>query len=418
MKIQSLCKQYAAVSLKKDISILTENERKMISLLIEAAQVMEEIFWVQAYGEKETLLASIEDPLIRRYVQMNFGPWDRLRNNQPFINGAGSKPLGANFYPSDMTKTEFEAAATISPELKGQYSMVLRKDNEQLVAIPYHVFFQSQVRLASNKLKEAANLSDDENLKRFLTMRSEALLTDNYQLSNIAWMDMKENTIDIVIGPIETYEDQLFGYKSSYEAFIMVKDWQATKNLDRYVDLLSHLQQNLPMPNSYKLEGAGSSSDLNVYDLIYCSGEANSGAKFIALNLPNDEDVQVAKGSRRLYFKNVMNAKFNKILLPFANKIIAKDQRIHITNYAFFYNIIFHEVSHGLGIKHTITNKLAVHTSLKDIDSPIEECKADILSLYLLEKLSEWGELIEVNLLDNYVTFFTSILRSIRPRNV
>jgi len=410
--------KYTTVRLTTDLGRLTEKERKMIPLLIEAAKEMHAIFWMQSYGDKEALLASITDPEVRRYVEISYGPWDRLEGNQPFIPGVGPKPKGANFYPADMTKEEFEAAVASFPEradaFKSLYTLIRRDEKGELTAVPYHEAFGSNLKVAAEKLRDAAALAEDPGLRRYLRMRAEALLSDDYRPSDLAWMDMKNNTIEMIIGPIETYEDQLFGYKAANEAYVLVKDKVWSGRLARYAELLPELQRELPVPERYKQEKPGTDSDLNAYDAVYYAGDCNAGSKTIAINLPNDEHVQLKKGTRRLQLKNSMRAKFDRILLPIAQLLIVEDQRRHITFDAFFANTLFHEVAHGLGIKITLTGKGTVREALKDQASALEEGKADILGLYMITKLYEMGELAEVNLTDNYVTFLASIFRSIR----
>ena len=245
-------------------------------------------------------------------------------------------------------------------------------------------------------------------------MRADALETDDYQPSDMAWMDMKTNTLDIVIGPIETYEDQLFGYKAAFEGYVLVKDKQWSGRLSRYTSMLDELQRGLPVPPEYKRESPGSDSDLNAYDAVYYAGDCNAGAKTIAINLPNDEEVQLAKGARRLQLKNSMRAKFDNILVPIAAELISEDQRRHVDFDAFFENTMFHEVAHGLGIKNTITGKGTVREAMREHSSALEEGKADILGLYMVTKLHEAGELEDAELIDNYVTFLAGIFRSIR----
>jgi hypothetical protein len=245
-------------------------------------------------------------------------------------------------------------------------------------------------------------------------LRSEALLTDEYQPSDLAWMDMKTNTLDVVIGPIETYEDQLFGYKAAHEAYVLVKDQSWSERLAKYADFLPALQEGLPVDDAYKQEEPGTDADLNAYDVIYYAGDCNSGSKTIAINLPNDEEVQLQKGTRRLQLKNAMKAKFDKILMPISGVLIAEDQRKHITFDAFFSNTMFHEVAHGLGIKKLIDGSGAtVRESLKEHASALEEGKADILGLYMINQMHERGE-ITGDLHDYYVTFMASIFRSVR----
>ena len=410
--------QYTTVRLAPDLSSLTENERRMIPLLIDAARSMDAIFWQQAYGNRDSLLESVRDPATRRYTEINYGPWDRLADNAPFLETVGAKPLGANFYPGDISKEEFEAAARKSPAagraLRGQYTIVQRDTRGGLIAQPYHQVYAGQLKPAIARLKEAARLADDPGLRRYLELRARALETDDYQTSDLAWLDMKNNTIDVVIGPIENYEDRLFGYKTAYEAFVLIKDKEWSTRLARYAALLPKLQRELPVGAPYKREKPGSDSDLNAYDAVYYAGDANAGSKTIAINLPNDEQVQLRKGTRRLQLKNSMRAKFEKILVPIADELIAQDQRRHISFDAFFSNVMFHEVAHGLGIKNTINGKGTVREALKEQHGALEEGKADILGLYMITKLHQSGELKGQSLEDNYVTFLASIFRSIR----
>jgi len=416
--IESKLAQYATVRLTTDLGKLSENERRMIPPLIEAARAMNAIFWREAYGNRDSLLQSISDPALQRYVEINYGPWDRLDNNTPFVEGVGPKPKGAAFYPAEMTQEELEAAARKSPAarraLQSQYTVVRRDSAGGLIALPYHKVFADQVTLAVGKLREAARYADDPGLRRYLELRAKALETDEYQPSDLAWLDMKKNTIDVVIGPIENYEDQLFGYKTSHEAFVLVKDTAWSARLARYAAFLPALQRELPVAAAYKREKPGTDSDLNAYDAVYYAGDANAGSKTIAINLPNDEEVQLRKGTRRLQLKNAMRAKFEKILVPIADELIAKDQRGHINFDAFFSNVMFHEVAHGLGIKNTINGKGTVREALKEQSGALEEGKADILGLYLITKLHERGELGDQRLEDNYVTFLASIFRSVR----
>ena len=412
-------KQYATVRLTADLSALSENERRMIPLLIEAAQEMDKAFWIQAYGDKRTLLKSITDPDTRRFVELNYGPWDRLAGNESFVDGAGRKPLGANFYPKNTSKSDFEQWSAANPDraagFKSLYTMVRRGKGDGVVrAVPYHIFFYEQMRVAAKLLRSAAQLADDPGLKRYLTLRADALRTGRYQPSDLAWLDMKNNTIDVVIGPIETYEDQLFGYKASFEAYVLIKDKEWSRRLSKYAALLPELQRELPVAEAYRKETPGTDSDLNAYDVIYYAGDCNAGSKTIATNLPNDEEVQLKKGTRRLQLKNTMRAKYDKILVPIAGVLITPDQRKHITFDAFFGNIMFHEVAHGLGIKNTINGKGTVREALREQASALEEGKADILGLYMVTRLFEQGVLTEGVVMDNYVTFLAGIFRSIR----
>jgi hypothetical protein len=402
---------FAEFELTTDLSVLSENQKKMLPILIEIAEIMDDLFWDQAYGDKTELLDSLDYEAEKKYALINYGPWERLNNNLPFIESAGEKPGGANFYPADMTKEEFMSFD--SEDKKSLYTFIRRKDDGGLVSIPYHVAYGEQIQKVSELLMKAAELAEDPGFKKYLKLRSEALLSDNYFNSDMAWMDMKNNIIDFIVGPIENYEDRLYGYKAAYEAFILIKDLEWSAKLDRYASLLPKLQGELPVEEKYKSESPGSSSDLGVYDAIYYAGDCNAGAKTIAINLPNDEKVQLEKGSRKLQLKNSMKAKFDKILVPIARELIVGEQQEFITFDAFFANTMFHEVAHGLGIKNTINDKGLVREALKDTYSALEEGKADILGLFLVNKLKELGE-IENELMDNYTTFLAGIFRSIR----
>ena len=323
----------------------------------------------------------------------------------------GPKPAGANFYPVDMTKEEFEQANL--PDKASQYTFIRRNEEGELITIPYREMFAEQTQQVANLLKKAADLAENPNFAHYLKLRAEALLTDDYQPSDMAWMDVKDNAVDVVIGPIETYEDQLFGYKAAHEGYVLIKDQEWSERLAKYATFLPELQQNLPVPNAYKQETPGSDADLNAYDVVYYAGDCNAGSKTIAINLPNDEEVQLQKGTRRLQLKNAMQAKYDKILVPLAEELIAPDQRKYITFDAFFANTMFHEVAHGLGIKNTINNRGTVREALKDNASALEEGKADVLGLYMVTQLHDKGEL-EGDLKEYYTTFLASIFRSIR----
>ncbi|MFL5605574.1 MAG: dipeptidyl-peptidase 3 family protein [Gemmatimonadaceae bacterium] len=410
--------RYSTVSLGADTMVLTARERRMVPLLIDAAREMHRIYWQQAYGSRDSLLRSISDADTRRLAEINVGPWDRIDNNAPFVRGFGAKPAGANFYPRDMSKDEFERAVqgggARADSLKSLYTMIRRDASGKLVAIPYSRFFAASNERAAAKLRQAATLADDAGLRRYLTLLATALTTDRYQPSDLAWMDMKNNTLDIVLGPIETYEDELFGYKAANESFVLVKDQSWSKRLAKYARQLPALQRGIPVPDAYKRETPGTDADLNAYDVLYVAGQANAGAKTIAINLPNDEEVQLKKGTRRLQLKNAMRDKFDRILLPIARELIVEDQLPRVTFDAFFENVMFHEVAHGLGIKNTIDGKGTVRAALKERNGALEEGKADILGLYMIRQLNAQGEMGSESIDDNYVTFLASLFRSVR----
>ncbi|MHA6206134.1 dipeptidyl-peptidase 3 family protein [Dyella soli] len=403
---------YAPVKLTADLSGFDDRQKKMIALLIEAADVTNDIYWQQSWGDKAALMARIPDEVTRRFAEINYGPWDRLDNDRPFIAGVGPRPPGAQFYPADMSKDEFEQAALT--DKAGLYTLLRRDAQGKLAVVPYRDAYKADLTRAAGLLRQAAELSADKEFAGYLRQRADALLSDDYRPSDFAWMSMKNNPVDILIGPIETYEDQLFGYKASYESYVLVKDQAWSARLARFAKYLPELQRELPVDAKYKAEQPGSDADLNAYFAVYYAGDANVGAKTIAINLPNDEEVQLKKGTRRLQLENVMQAKFDKIMLPIARELVAADQQSHLTFDAFFENTMFHEVAHGLGIKNTINNKGLVRSALKDQASSFEEGKADILGLYMVTKLADRGELDKSKLMDNYVTFLAGILRSVR----
>jgi len=416
--VEARLEQYTNVRLSADLSVLSEADRTVVRHLLDAMDAIDDVYWQQAYGDRDALLHDVESEPARELARINYGPWDRLDADAPFVDWMGAKPAGANLYPEDMTVDEFEAAAATAPDggeaLRNLYTLVRRTPDGSLTTVPYHVAFSEQHQAVADVLRRASESADEPGLKRYLGLRAEALLTDEYQASDMAWLDMKDNAVDVVIGPIETYEDQLFGYKAAHEAYILIKDRVWSDRLSRFASLLPGLQRGLPVPAAYKREMAGSDSDLNAYDVVYYAGQANAGSKTIAINLPNDEEVQLAKDTRRLQLKNAMRAKFDLILVPITGELIVEDQRAHVTFDAFFANTMFHEVAHGLGIKNTLDGSGTVREALLETASSMEEGKADVLGLYMVTSLLESGEITEGTLEDYYVTFIASIFRSVR----
>ncbi|WP_017216376.1 dipeptidyl-peptidase 3 family protein [Pseudoalteromonas sp. NJ631] len=404
---------YTPVTLKTDLSHLNDNQKKMLALLIDASVIMDDLFWQQAFGEdKATFLSKISDEKVRQFADINYGPWDRLNGDQVFLSGFEEKALGAEFYPSDITKDELNSADV--KDKTGLYSVIRRDENGKLYSTSYSSAYKAELDKAAALLRQASKLAQDKEFANYLNLRADALVNNSYQASDFAWMDMKNNPIDVVIGPIETYEDQLFGYRAAFESYVLVKDLAWSERLAKFAAFLPELQTGLPVDDKYKQEVPGSDADLNAYDVIYYAGHSNAGSKTIAINLPNDEEVQLQKGTRRLQLKNAMRAKFDKILVPIADQLIIPEQRKHITFDAFFANTMFHEVAHGLGIKNTITGKGTVRQSLQEHASALEEGKADILGLYMVEQLLKKGEITEGTLEDYYITFMAGIFRSVR----
>jgi len=403
-------KIYEKVKLTTDLNQLSPGERKVLPLLIQAAAIMDDLFWKQAYPQRDSLLATIKDERTREFVRINYGPWDRLNGDKPFVTGIGEKPLNGTFYPADMTKDMLEKS-----DVKDKYGLysVIRMEKDKLISVPYHVVYAAELQKASNLLKQAALLTDDPGFKKYLNLRAEALVTDNYTASDYAWLDMKNNGLDIIIGPIENYEDKLFNARAAFESYVLVKDKEWSKRLAKYVAMLPDLQKGLPVDAKYKKEVPGTDSELNAYDVVYYAGDCNAGSKTIAVNLPNDEEIQQKKGTRRSQLKNAMKAKFDKILMPIAGELIDKEQQQYIKFDAFFANVMFHEVAHGLGIKNTVTGKGTVRNALQEQYSWLEEGKADVLGLYMVTGLLKKGEL-QGDIKEYYTTYMAGILRSVR----
>lgn len=404
--------RYAEVTLTADLSHLAEGDRQAVGLLIDAGQIIDGLFWQQVWGDRQDLLARTNDPATARYIDINYGPWDLLDGDKPFVDGIGPRPAGAGFYPADMTREEFAAAEL--PGKDSQYTLLRRDDAGKLVVVPYSVAYRAELEQVATLLRQAAGVASTPSFAHYLRLRADALLSDDYQASDMAWMDMKDSPIDVVIGPIESYQDRLFGTKTAFEAFVLVKDIAWSQKLARFAQHLPALQRGLPVDAKYKAEMPGTDADLNAYFAVYYGGDANAGAKTIAINLPNDEQVQLAKGSRRLQLENSMRAKFDTIMAPIAAELIAPAQMQHVTFDAFFENVMFHEVAHGLGIKNTLDGQGTVRQALGELYSAYEEGKADILGLYMISALGDMGELDKAKRMDNYVTFLAGIFRSVR----
>ncbi len=411
-EIQRKIDQYAVVELSSPlIGNLSEGDRQALSLLRQAGEVADNLYWKQTFGDRNEL-SGIGNADIRRYVQINYGPWDRLAENEPFVGGYGEKPLGANYYPSDMTPEEFDA---LEDTLKTSLYTLLRRDgNGALKCVWYHDEYKNDVEGICSNLEAAAAVADNASLKNYLLVRAAALRTDDYFTSDTTWMEMKDSPVDIVIGPIENYDDALYEHKAAYECFILLKDEERSAELQKFIGMLPAFQEALPCEPEYKTYVPGTSSDLNVYDAIYYSGDANAGGKTIAINLPNDDRVQELKGSRRLQLRNVMEAKFNAILSPIGKILLDKGQQRHLKSEAFFWNTTFHEVAHGLGVKRTVNGRGSVDEAMGNESTTWEEAKADVLGLFLVCRLIDMGEIAGISKEDAVTTFIADLVRSVR----
>jgi len=410
--MQEHLSKFKEIVLTADLSGFGDKEREIISLWIEVADLMDEIFWLQSFGEAESLLQAINNELVRKYAMIHYGPWDRISGNEPFVEGYGKKAPGARFYPSDMSVQEFEVFA--DPAKTSPYTLISRDTSGGLVCIPYAKAYLLQHREAARLLRRSASLAVDLHLKKYLLARAEGFISNELQTGDRAWMNVHASNIDFVVGPTETYEDRLFGYKAAHQAYILVKDHEWSNRFKSYNDWLPELQAGLPVPSAYKAEIPATGSGIGVYDVVYYAGDCNAGTKTIAVNLPNDPEIHQTAGSRKLQFKNAMKAKFDNILAPIARLVIHESQVQHVTFDAFFDNVTFHEVAHGMGLKHTVQECIPLRIALREYYNPIEEAKADIMGLYLITKLSQMGKIPDSGLLNNYVTFFAGIFRSLR----
>ena len=403
---------YAVVEVSSPLyDALSENDKKIVSLFRQAGEIIDGLFWKQTFGDKALIDALPEGPA-KAYAMINYGAWDHLDDNKPFVEGYGEKPLGCQYYPQDMTMEEWEAFD--DPDKLNLYTVIRRDENGALKTVWYRDEYKEELEKVCALLEEAAALTTNEGMRTYLTERVKAFRTDDYLASDMAWMDMKDCNMDLVIGPIENYDDHLFEAKAAYECFILLKDETRSANLAKYVGLLPELQKMLPCAPEYKTFVPGTSSDLNVYDAIFYAGDCNAGSKTIAINLPNDERVHAAKGARRLQLYNSMMAKFNKILAPIGEVLVEPSQQKYLTADAFFWNVTFHEVAHGLGVKETVNGLGSVDAAMKSEKTTWEEAKADILGLFMVNKLIEMGEITDITKEESIATFIAGIVRSVR----
>jgi hypothetical protein len=409
---KAMVEEYAWFDLTSDlVAGLSENEKQLIPIFVRISEIMDDLFWKQTFGDK-SLLDTISDEYAKEFAMIQYGPWNRLDANKPFVSGYGEKRPGCCYYPDDITAEEYEAFENAD---KGSLYTVLRRDDEgKLKSVWYHEEYAAEIGEVCRLLDSAAQLAEDPGMKKYLTERKKAFETDDYLASDLAWMDMKNGRLDFVVGPIENYDDNLNNAKASYEAFIVLKDVERSKELAKFVGMLPGLQKELPCDPKYKTFKPGTSSDMNVYDAVYYAGDCNAGSKTIAINLPNDDRVQAKKGTRRLQLRNAMQAKFEKIMMPIGKLILDEEALQHLKFDAFFWNVTFHEVAHGLGIKETVNGKGSVDEAMKTQRSNWEEAKADILGLFLVCRLIEKGEITNITEEDAITTYIAGLFRSVR----
>lgn len=412
--------RYRPIEIKWDGSNLLPWEKQVLKEISKVEALIDELFLIQVHKKNKEWLNSIEDPDTREYFLINFGPWDRLDENKPFW-GISKKPKGASFYPEDMTKEEFEnyVKGLSEEEQKNfrSYFTVIVREGRNLKAIPYSIYYQNYLKKLSDILNNAADISESQSLKKFLKSRAESFLSNDYYQSDMDWMDVSDTNLEITIGPYETYEDELLGLKASFEAFVGIINKEETEKLKFVEEHLKELDQNLPYPKDFKGVPKGLSSPIKVVDLIFSAGDTKAGIQTIAFNLPNDERVVAQKGSKKVMLKNVIEAKYEGILVPISEQLLEPEIQGFVSKDAFFNETLFHEVSHGLGpgiIYLSDGKETTVRDSLKDLYSFLEEAKADVSSLYLIEYLLENKKLPGRFKEESPATYLASMFRSLR----
>lgn len=404
--------EYAQVELKSDlVNGLNDKEKELVKIFFQVGEITDDLFWKQTFGDK-SVLDTLTDSYAKKFAMIQYGAWDRLDNNKPFLPGYGEKLDVCNYYPHDITAEEFDA---LEDENKDSWYTVIRRNADgSLKSVWYHEEYADEIGRICALLEKAVTLAEDPGLKNYLQKRIEAFKTDDYLESDLAWMDMKDSKVDFVTGPIESYDDKFRETKASYESFILLKDEARSKDLAKFVSMLPALQKELPCEPQYKTFVPGTSSDLNVYDAVFYAGDCNAGSKTIAINLPNDERVHAMKGTRRLQLRNSMKAKFDKIMMPIGELIVTPEQQKYLNFDAFFWNVTFHEVAHGLGVKQTVNTNESVDAVMGTEKTSWEEAEADILGLFMVTKLVEMGEITNITAEDAITTYIAGILRSVR----
>jgi len=416
--------RYKQVRVPYDPSIFSAKEQKAVELLYKAARIMDELFWKQVSRTGPELRQKLENPrnkserMLAHYLAINYGPYDRLDKMEPFVK-IPKRPLGATFYPQDMTKDEFLSFVEKHPGQKEAFSgwfTLIRRKGSDLVAVPYSEAYADRLKGASGLLKQAADLVESPSLAKYLRSRADAFLTDSYRQSDMDWMDVKDSRLEVTIGPYEVYEDQLFNYKAAFECFITAKDPEESRKLAKVAGYLKKLESNLPIEDKHKNFERGASSPILVTDLIYSAGDTRAGVQTLAFNLPNDEVVREQKGSKKVMLKNISHAKFDAILKPIAERAVSKAQQEFVTFDAYFNHTLMHEVSHGLGpglISHK-GQRVPVNLLLKEQYTTVEEAKADVLGVYNTLFLISEKEFPQRLRKETLVTFLAGFFRSVR----
>ena len=419
--------RFAPTTLTANTAGLSPGDRQALSKIIEAARLLDPLFLRQVWSGNDELHKKLEadKSAVGRqrlhYFLINDGPWSRLDNNEPFVEGVpNEKPSHANFYPDDITKDEFNSWLAGLPDSEKEkatgYFYTIRRDaGGKLMSVRYSQEYREFLEPAAKRLREAAALTTNQTLEDFLSKRADALGSNDYYASDVAWMDLK-GPIDVTIGPYETYEDELFGYKAAFEAYVTLTDAAESAKLQKFSQHLQELENNLPMDARYRNPKLGASAPMRVVNEVFASGEGNNGVQTAAFNLPNDERVVKEKGSARIMLKNVQDAKFNKVLVPITRVVLTATQQRAVAFDSFFTHILMHELMHGLG-PHNITvdgQATTVRLQLKELYSSIEEAKADVTGLWALQYLLDKGVISKQMQRTLYTTYLASMFRSVR----
>ncbi len=404
---------YALVTIPApNLNGITDNGKEVLNLYRFAADEIDAIYWDQYFGDKESLLSGLTDPSQKAFAEINYGPWDRV-DGKSFVDGYNDRPLGAGFYPADMSEEEFLAfddSTKSSP-----YTLIKRGEDGSLKTVWYHDAYKEHIDKIASYLTAAADITIKPSVKEYLLRKAEALQTDDYYESGKAWLAMEDSKMDLVIGPNETADDQLLGIKRSYEAFVLLKNLDRTEQLMKYAGSLEEFQRMLPVEEAYKTFQPGSGSDIFSCDAIYYAGKSNAGIKVIALNLPYDADIQKDMGTRTILLENIIRQKFNYVISPTGDVLLESAERAHLSQDAFFWNIVFREVAHGLGVKETVNGKGTVEEALGSSALTFEEMKGNVVGMYLVCQLQNHIAMDRLfTTEDALTTFFTSLARSER----
>jgi len=389
---------------------ISENGREVLNYFKLASVEVDNIYWDQSFGDKSQL--SGQSRLQREFADVNYGPWNRS-DGQSFIEGWGARPLGANFYPADMTEEEFLAFE--DPDKESPYTLIRRNPDGSLKTVWYHDAYKERIEKIDQYLMAAANYTIKPSVREYLLAKIKALKTDDYYQSDMVWLSVQDSKMDLIMGPAETEDDRLRGIKTSYESYVLLKDLELTSTINNFSAMIPSFQADLPCPDAYKVFEPGNNSTIYAYDMIYCAGAANAGVKKIAINRPYDLRVQAESGTRTAVLNNVIHAKYLKIIMPAGRLLVTREQSANLSSKAFFWNTVMREIAHGIGVKETINGKGSVTEALGDEALTIEKIKDNALGLYLNLQSIKSGQndpMLRRN--DALATFVVSTIRSAR----